>query len=230
MAKAKKAVARPRRTPSGFDNDLSTATSLSVDYFGELEEDYDEDGQLIPTKNTRNRVGPLANEDWEKGEVFVELLRVFYDVTLREEASLNEKEVMRRTSKIKNLLMALYYQYVPIVDVVDIYKDIQARVLLVQLQAVAAVEGSVRGRILNNWEKKGGVKESGKEEEDEHKRRWFEFKVVWNDEPIIENYEFYERVELDHESSASSKNACPAPLPKAKGKAKVKVKAIVIDA
>lgn len=62
---------------------------LFLTYFGEPEEDYDEDGQVIPTKNTQNRVGPPTKEDWEKAEVFVELLRVFYDVTLRVSASLH---------------------------------------------------------------------------------------------------------------------------------------------
>ncbi|KAK9939427.1 hypothetical protein M0R45_016123 [Rubus argutus] len=56
---------------------------LFISYFGEPEEEYDEDGQVIPTKNRRNRVGPPAKKGWEKAEIFVELLRVLYDVTLR---------------------------------------------------------------------------------------------------------------------------------------------------
>ncbi|XP_062012525.1 zinc finger BED domain-containing protein RICESLEEPER 2-like [Rosa rugosa] len=60
-----------------------------ANYFKEPDEEYDEDGNLVPSKNKRNRVGPLEVGDWEKAEVFVEFLRVFYDVTLRVSASLH---------------------------------------------------------------------------------------------------------------------------------------------
>ncbi|XP_062005944.1 zinc finger BED domain-containing protein RICESLEEPER 2-like [Rosa rugosa] len=62
---------------------------LYLDYFKEPEEEYDEEGNLIPSTNKRNRVGPPAKSDWEKAEIFVDLLRVFYDVTLRVSASLH---------------------------------------------------------------------------------------------------------------------------------------------
>ncbi|XP_062020428.1 uncharacterized protein LOC133736848 [Rosa rugosa] len=42
------------------------------------------------------------------------------------------------------------------------------------------------------------------------------------DDCSIENLEFYEEVEKDHESTASSKtNVCPAPIPREKGKGKL---------
>ncbi|KAL6202207.1 hypothetical protein ACLB2K_025916 [Fragaria x ananassa] len=41
------------------------------------------------------------------------------------------------------------------------------------------------------------------------------------DDCTIENYEFYEGVEIEHESTATSKaNACPPPPPRAKAKGK----------
>ncbi|XP_024195572.1 zinc finger BED domain-containing protein RICESLEEPER 1-like [Rosa chinensis] len=60
-----------------------------ANYFKELDEEYDEDGNLVPSKNKRNRVGPSEVGDWEKAEVFVEFLKVFYDVTLRVSTSLH---------------------------------------------------------------------------------------------------------------------------------------------
>ncbi|KAM5552063.1 hypothetical protein ABKV19_026766 [Rosa sericea] len=60
-----------------------------ANYFKEPDEEYDEDGNLVPSRNNRNRVGPPEVGDWEKAEVFVEFLRVFYDVTLRVSASLH---------------------------------------------------------------------------------------------------------------------------------------------
>ncbi|KAK9951415.1 hypothetical protein M0R45_006857 [Rubus argutus] len=52
-------------------------------YFKETEEEYDEDGILVPNKGNRSRVGPPTDEEWEKAEVFVQFLRVFYEITLR---------------------------------------------------------------------------------------------------------------------------------------------------
>lgn len=58
-------------------------------YFNKTEEEYDEDGILVPNKENRSRVGPPTDEEWEKAEVFVRFLRVFYDITLRVSASNN---------------------------------------------------------------------------------------------------------------------------------------------
>ncbi|PRQ52283.1 hypothetical protein RchiOBHm_Chr2g0153771 [Rosa chinensis] len=50
------------------------------------------------------------------------------------------------------------------------------------------------------------------------------------DDCSIENLEFYEEVEQEHESTASSKtNVCPAPNPRAKGKGKLGAASNVID-
>ncbi|PRQ53792.1 putative transcription factor/ chromatin remodeling BED-type(Zn) family [Rosa chinensis] len=62
---------------------------LYVGYFKEPEEEYDEEGNVVPSKNKRNRVGPPEKPDWDKARIFVDLLRVFYDVTLRVSASLH---------------------------------------------------------------------------------------------------------------------------------------------
>ncbi|XP_062010485.1 zinc finger BED domain-containing protein RICESLEEPER 2-like [Rosa rugosa] len=56
-------------------------------YFKEPEEEYDEDGNLVPSKSKRPRVGPPSEDEWDKVEVFVQFLRVFYEVTLRVSAS-----------------------------------------------------------------------------------------------------------------------------------------------
>ncbi|KAL6552791.1 hypothetical protein OROHE_008155 [Orobanche hederae] len=58
-------------------------------YFKEAEEEFDEDGVLLPSNNKRARVGPPTEEDWMKADVFVEFLRVFYEVTMRNSASLH---------------------------------------------------------------------------------------------------------------------------------------------
>ncbi|XP_062029076.1 zinc finger BED domain-containing protein RICESLEEPER 1-like [Rosa rugosa] len=56
-------------------------------YFKEPEEEYDEEGNVVPIKGNRNRVGPPTDEEWDKAEVFVHFLRVFYEITLRVSAS-----------------------------------------------------------------------------------------------------------------------------------------------
>ncbi|XP_040374717.1 zinc finger BED domain-containing protein DAYSLEEPER-like [Rosa chinensis] len=56
-------------------------------YFKEPDEEYDEDGNLVPSKSKRPRVGPPSEDEWDKAEVFVQFLRVFYEVTLRVSAS-----------------------------------------------------------------------------------------------------------------------------------------------
>uniref|UniRef100_UPI0005C8AC76 zinc finger BED domain-containing protein RICESLEEPER 2-like n=1 Tax=Fragaria vesca subsp. vesca TaxID=101020 RepID=UPI0005C8AC76 len=58
-------------------------------YFKEPEEEYDEDGVLLPSNNKRARVGPPEEGDWLKAGVFVDMLRVFWEVTLRNSASLH---------------------------------------------------------------------------------------------------------------------------------------------
>ncbi|KAK9939426.1 hypothetical protein M0R45_016122 [Rubus argutus] len=56
MARAKKAVARPRRSASGFDNDSSTATSPSVEFVESvpLLEDQFESGAASAARITEN--------------------------------------------------------------------------------------------------------------------------------------------------------------------------------
>ncbi|XP_061993955.1 zinc finger BED domain-containing protein RICESLEEPER 2-like [Rosa rugosa] len=84
---------------------------IFANYFKEPDEEYDEDGNLIPSKNKRNRVGPPQVEDWQKAEVFVEFLRVFYDVTLRVSASLHPTvhttfhDVITMEKNIDNMLL-----------------------------------------------------------------------------------------------------------------------------
>ncbi|XP_024156116.2 zinc finger BED domain-containing protein RICESLEEPER 2-like [Rosa chinensis] len=56
-------------------------------YFKEPEEEYDEEGNLVPSKSKRPRVGPPSEDEWDKAEMFVQFLRVFYEVTLRVSAS-----------------------------------------------------------------------------------------------------------------------------------------------
>ncbi|KAM5546439.1 zinc finger BED domain-containing protein RICESLEEPER 2-like, partial [Rosa sericea] len=68
---------------------LADEDSSFAAYFKEPEEEYDDDGNVVPSKNKRNRVGPPEDGDWDKAEVFVDFLRVFYDVTLRVSASLH---------------------------------------------------------------------------------------------------------------------------------------------
>jgi hypothetical protein len=63
--------------------------SQFLGYFSEPEEEYDEDGMLVPCKSKKTRIGPPCGSDWDKAEVFVRLLGVFYDVTLRVSASLH---------------------------------------------------------------------------------------------------------------------------------------------
>ncbi|XP_024190222.1 zinc finger BED domain-containing protein RICESLEEPER 2-like [Rosa chinensis] len=56
-------------------------------YFKKPEEEYDEEGNLVPSKTKRPRVGSPSEEEWDKVEVFVQFLRVFYEITLRVSAS-----------------------------------------------------------------------------------------------------------------------------------------------
>ncbi|XP_061999218.1 zinc finger BED domain-containing protein RICESLEEPER 2-like [Rosa rugosa] len=83
-----------------------------ANYFKEPDEEYDEDGNLVPSKNKRNMVGPPEVGDWEKAEVFVEFLRVFYDVTLRVGASLHPTvhttfhDVITMEKNIENMFLA----------------------------------------------------------------------------------------------------------------------------
>ena len=63
---------------------------LFMNYFKEPEEELDEDGNIIvPTSNKKGKVGPPGKSDWEMAEVLVDLLLVFWDVTLRVSASLH---------------------------------------------------------------------------------------------------------------------------------------------
>jgi hypothetical protein len=75
--KFKKAFAR-----MGEDED-----SGFLAYFKEPEELYNEEGELIPNKGNRGKVGPPSEEEWDKAEIFVQFLRVFYEITLRVSAS-----------------------------------------------------------------------------------------------------------------------------------------------
>ncbi|XP_040361816.1 zinc finger BED domain-containing protein RICESLEEPER 2-like [Rosa chinensis] len=85
---------------------------LYLGYFKEPEEEYDEEGNVVPSRNKRNRVGPPEEPDWDKAEVFVDLLRVFYDVTLRVSASLHPTvhttfhDVVTMERNIENLFIA----------------------------------------------------------------------------------------------------------------------------
>ncbi|KAM2246368.1 hypothetical protein ACFXTI_007190 [Malus domestica] len=96
--KFKKAFARMRE---------ESDTPFSV-YFKEFEEEKDEDG-IVAIKGQR-RVGPPTGEDWEKAEVFVRFLRVFYEVTLRVSHSLIPTahtalhDVIKIETAIKNLV------------------------------------------------------------------------------------------------------------------------------
>ncbi|KAM5570626.1 zinc finger BED domain-containing protein RICESLEEPER 2-like [Rosa sericea] len=60
-------------------------------YFDEEEElEEEEDDQVVHRSRTpRKRVGPPKDEDWEKAEIFVNFLRVFYQVTVNVSASLH---------------------------------------------------------------------------------------------------------------------------------------------
>ncbi|KAK9903711.1 hypothetical protein M0R45_001038 [Rubus argutus] len=59
-------------------------------YFEEDEEldDRDEE-ETEAVVDSRNRVGPPIDEDWDKAEVFVKYLKIFYDVTVRVSAQLH---------------------------------------------------------------------------------------------------------------------------------------------
>ncbi|XP_061993876.1 zinc finger BED domain-containing protein RICESLEEPER 4-like [Rosa rugosa] len=70
-----------------FGRMLEETDSGFAAYFSEPEEEYDEEGNPVPVKGNINRVGPPTNEEWDKAEVFVHFLRVFYEVTLRVSAS-----------------------------------------------------------------------------------------------------------------------------------------------
>lgn len=56
-------------------------------YFKEPDEEFDEEGNLLPTTGRRARVGPPKEEEWVKAEVFVHFLRVFFNATLRPSVS-----------------------------------------------------------------------------------------------------------------------------------------------
>ncbi|XP_061998870.1 zinc finger BED domain-containing protein RICESLEEPER 2-like [Rosa rugosa] len=56
----------------------------------ELEEEEDiESSVQKKSKTARKRVGPPVDADWDKAEIFVKFLRVFYDVTMRISATKN---------------------------------------------------------------------------------------------------------------------------------------------
>ena len=81
-------------------------------YFKEPEEEFDEDGVLLPSNNKRVRVGPPEEEDWLKAKMFVDFLRLFYEVTLRNSASLHPTvhtvfaDVIDMENNIKSLFVA----------------------------------------------------------------------------------------------------------------------------
>lgn len=85
---------------------------LFVNYFKEPEEELDEDGNIIvPTSNKKGKVGPPGKSDWEMAEVLVDLLLVFWDVTLRVSASLHPTvhttfhDVVTMENNINNLFV-----------------------------------------------------------------------------------------------------------------------------
>ena len=56
-------------------------------YFNEPDEEFDEEGNLLPTKGRRPKVGPPEEEEWYKAKVFVHFLLTFFEATLRASAS-----------------------------------------------------------------------------------------------------------------------------------------------
>ena len=72
-----------------FDRMAEEEKSKYKDYFDEEEEEEEEEEdeaenfEVRVQKKEKTRVGPPKDEDWEKAEVFVKFLRVFYDVTMR---------------------------------------------------------------------------------------------------------------------------------------------------
>lgn len=52
-----------------------------LSYWNEPEEEDDENGNVVLCRSKKNRVGPLESEDWDKVEMFMNVLRVFYNVT-----------------------------------------------------------------------------------------------------------------------------------------------------
>ncbi|KAL6549860.1 hypothetical protein OROMI_020348 [Orobanche minor] len=57
--------------------DPDDGDSNFVAYFGEPEEIFNEDGDLIPPiRPNRSKVGPPQEEDWIKADVFVDVLKV----------------------------------------------------------------------------------------------------------------------------------------------------------
>lgn len=76
------------RLKRAFKRMEQDTTSSYLAYFNEAEEEFDEDGNVIVAKKGNKKVGPPLDKDWDNCEVFVNFLRVFYEVTLRVSASL----------------------------------------------------------------------------------------------------------------------------------------------
>ncbi|VFQ66254.1 unnamed protein product [Cuscuta campestris] len=76
------------RLKRAFKRMEQDTTSSYLAYFNESEEEFDEDGNVIVAKKGNKKVGPPLDKDWDNCEVFVNFLRVFYEVTLRVSASL----------------------------------------------------------------------------------------------------------------------------------------------
>ncbi|XP_050365546.1 zinc finger BED domain-containing protein RICESLEEPER 4-like [Argentina anserina] len=90
---------------------LEDEESTFAAYFKEPDEEFDEDGNLVPSTSHRKKVGPPNEEDWDKAKVFVNFLRLFYEVTLRNSASLHPTvhtalhDVIDMETNIKSLLL-----------------------------------------------------------------------------------------------------------------------------
>ncbi|XP_050374564.1 zinc finger BED domain-containing protein RICESLEEPER 2-like [Argentina anserina] len=104
-------------------------------YFKEPDEEFDEDGNLISTIGRRGKVGPSSHEDWDKAEVFVQFLRVFYEVTLRVSAS--NKPTIHTTFH----------------DVLSMEKEIEKLFVLDELQTNSASEKVLMEMAKNMQEK-----------------------------------------------------------------------------
>ncbi|KAK9935866.1 hypothetical protein M0R45_012740 [Rubus argutus] len=192
--KFKKAFAR-----MGEDED-----SGFLAYFKEPEELYNEEGELIPNKGNRGKVGPPSEKEWEKAEIFVQFLRVFYEITLRVSAS-NHPTIHTTFHDVLSIETEINKLFVE----PEMATGSEVEKVLTEMAANMNAKflkyyGSFKD--LNPLVFMGLVLDPS----------WLRGNDICciEDAPCIQDTEFYEKCEKEHSSSSSSVTSCPPPKSK----------------
>ncbi|KAK9951509.1 hypothetical protein M0R45_006947 [Rubus argutus] len=238
--KFKKAFAR-------LGDDEETRSQF-LGYFSEPEEEYDEDGMLVPCKSKKTRIGPPCGSYWDKAEVFVRLLGVFYDVTLRVSASLYptvdttfhdvitmERNINSMMFKLRNVTHLLRRDGLEEEEVQKRIKQLKEVLMSLYEEYSLKVDGGKQnksggsptsltsaatsiGSKNNRDYVRGELLDDWRRVVEKVKRQGDDL-INLEYEPTIEELEFYEKVKEEYATTTASKYIFPPP--KAKGKTKI---------